>query len=160
MSVRVLRAFSSAARPNAAAKVASSTYQRVLTLDNINPLIRDTRYDVRGDVYLAAVKRTNEGKEVIYTNIGNPHSLGQQPVTFTRQVLSLLMAPFLMDHPNVDSMFPPDAIARAKTYLKHMKGGVGAYSDSKGNPYIRQEIADFIMQEFARAQDEEPPNGN
>eukprot|EP00605_Chrysophyceae_sp_TOSAG23-4_P001897 GSChrysophyteH1.ASY1.ANO1.2095.1 assembled CDS len=100
--------------------------------------------DVRGEIYLAAVKRTQEGKEVIYTNVGNPHALGTQPITFGRQVLSLMMAPFLMEDPNIHNMFPSDAIARAKQYLKVMKGGLGAYTDSKGNPYVRQEIANFI----------------
>jgi glutamate--glyoxylate aminotransferase len=115
-----------------------------LTVDNINAHMRDCKYDVRGEIYLAAVKRTQEGKEVIYTNVGNPHALGTPPITFGRQVLSLLMAPFLMEDPNIHNMFPADAIARAKSYLKVMKGGVGAYTDSKGNPYIRQEIANFI----------------
>lgn len=118
-----------------------------LTIDNINANMRNCQYDVRGEIYLAAVKRTQEGKEVIYTNVGNPHALGQQPITFTRQVLSLLMAPFLMDHPNVHTMFPADAIARAKLYLKHIKGGLGAYTDSRGNPFIRQEIATFIQEQ-------------
>lgn len=118
--------------------------RRVLSVDNLNANVKETRYDVRGEIYLAAVKRTQEGKEVIYTNVGNPHSLGQLPLTYGRQVMALLMAPFLMDHPNVNTMFPEDTIARAKLYLKNMKGGLGAYTDSKGNPYIRQEIANFI----------------
>jgi len=61
--------------------------------------------------------------------------------------MALLMAPFLMDTPEAENLFPPDAIARAKLYLKNLKGGLGAYSDSKGNPFIRQEIADFIERE-------------
>ena len=125
----------------------SSSYRKVLTLDNINPRIEQTEYAVRGEIYLAAVKRTNENKEVIYTNIGNPHSLGQKPVTFTRQVLALLMAPFLLESPAVHTMFPPDAIARAKSYLENIKGGMGAYSDSKGALCIRREIADFITRQ-------------
>ena len=48
------------------------------------------RYDVRGEIYLAAVKRTQEGKKVIYTNVGNPQALGQAPLTFNRQVMSLV----------------------------------------------------------------------
>ena len=36
-----------------------------------------------------AVTRAEEGKEVIYTNVGNPQALGQNPLTFPRQVLSL-----------------------------------------------------------------------
>jgi len=109
--------------------------------------MKKCQYDVRGEIYLAAVKRTNEGKEVIYTNVGNPQALGQVPITFNRQVMALLMAPFLMDTPEAENLFPPDAIARAKTYLKYIKGGLGAYSDSKGNPYIRQEIANFITEQ-------------
>ena len=61
--------------------------------------------------------------------------------------MALLMAPFLMDTPEAENLFPPDAIARAKTYLKNIKGGLGAYSDSKGNPHIRQEIANFITEQ-------------
>lgn len=61
--------------------------------------------------------------------------------------MALLMAPFLMDTPEATNLFPPDAIERAQTYLKHIKGGLGAYSDSKGNPYIRKEIADFIYRQ-------------
>lgn len=57
-----------------------------------------------------------------------------------KQVMSLVMAPFLLDDPRVYDMFPGDAIERARTYLTHVKGGIGAYSDSKGNPYIRQEV--------------------
>lgn len=54
--------------------------------------------------------------------------------------MALVMAPFLLDDPRVYEMFPGDAIARARTYLQHVKGGIGAYSDSKGNPYICQEV--------------------
>ena len=115
-----------------------------ITVANINPNMRNCEYAVRGEIYLAAVERTKQGKEVILTNVGNPQALGQRPITFNRHVMSLLMAPFLLDDPNVGSMFPPDAIERAKNYLKHLKGGLGAYSDARGNPYIRQEIATFI----------------
>ena len=54
------------------------------------------------------------------------------------------MCPSLLNKPNIGTMFPNDAIARAKLYLKHFKGGIGAYSDSRGNSYVRQEVADFI----------------
>lgn len=54
------------------------------------------------------------------------------------------MAPFLLDNAQVTSMFAPDAVVRARLYLSKIQGGLGAYSDSRGNPYIRQEIADFI----------------
>jgi glutamate--glyoxylate aminotransferase len=118
--------------------------KKSVTLDNINEGVKQTKYDVRGEIYLAATKRVAAGKEVIYTNVGNPHALGQMPMTFSRQVLALCMAPFLLEHPLVNSMFAPDAIDRAKVYLSHIKGGLGAYSDSKGNLYIRKEISTFI----------------
>ena len=121
-----------------------SIKKRSVSVENIYEGVRKCKYDVRGEIYLAAVKRVQSGKEVIYTNVGNPHSLGQQPMTFLRQVLALVTAPFLLEHPLVNTMFPPDAIDRAKIYLDKVKGGIGAYSDSKGNPYIRREIADFL----------------
>ena len=55
------------------------------------------------------------------------------PCCMPTQVLSLCMAPFLLDHPDVGKMFPPDAISRARLLLGAFKGGVGAYSDSRGN---------------------------
>lgn len=54
--------------------------------------------------------------------------------------MALVMAPFLLEDPRVHDMFPGDAIARAREYLVHVKGGFGAYSDSKGNPHVRQEV--------------------
>lgn len=122
-----------------------SLAKKALTLDTMNPHMRECKYEVRGEIYLASLKRQQEGKEVIPLNIGNPQSLGQLPMTFNRQVMSLLLAPFLLNDPNVTKMFPADAIERAKVYLKNTKGGLGAYSDSKGVPYIRQLIANFIQ---------------
>ncbi|OAY64286.1 Glutamate--glyoxylate aminotransferase 2, partial [Ananas comosus] len=82
--------------------------------------------------------------QIIFTNVGNPHALGQKPLTFPRQVVALCQAPFLLDDPNVGLIFPADAIARAKHYLSMTSGGLGAYSDSRGLPGIRKEVADFI----------------
>jgi len=95
---------------------------KALSASTINENMKKCRYDVRGEIYLAAVKRTEEGKEVIYTNVGNPQALGQVPITFNRQVMALLMAPFMMDDPYVHSMFASDAISRAKLYLSKIKG--------------------------------------
>jgi glutamate--glyoxylate aminotransferase len=75
--------------------------------------------------------------------VGNPQQLGQKPLTFPRQVLSLCMAPFLLEHPKVAEMFPQDAIDRARQLLGYV-GSVGAYSDSRGAAGIRQEVANFI----------------
>lgn len=111
--------------------------------DSINELVKNTKYEVRGEIYLAAYKRAQEGKEVIYTNVGNPHALGQTPMTFPRQVISLCVSPFLLKDPRVLQLFPSDVIARAKLYLEKVKS-VGAYQDSRGNGYIRDEVKTFI----------------
>ena len=43
---------------------------KVLTIETLNENLKDCKYEVRGEIYLAAVKRTQKGKEVIYTNVG------------------------------------------------------------------------------------------
>ena len=60
------------------------------------------------------------------------------------QVAALCAAPFLLERPDVDKIFPKDAIARAKKILAAFKGGVGAYTDSRGNPLVREEVANFF----------------
>jgi hypothetical protein len=90
---------------------------KVVDYTTINEYVKRCKYEVRGEIYLAAVKRAQSGKEVIYTNVGNPHALGQTPLTFPRQVLSLMMSPFLLKDPRVLQLFPSDAIERAKLYL-------------------------------------------
>ena len=85
-----------------------------------------------------------KGKRIIFTNVGYPHAFGQRPLTFPRQVMALCQAPMLMEDPNVSIMFPSDAIERAKHYLAMKLGGLGAYSDSRGLPGIRKEVAESI----------------
>jgi len=61
------------------------------------------------------------------------------------QVVALCSAPFLLDDPNVHLLFPSDAVARARTLLASFGvGGVGGYTDSRGNILVRNEVADFI----------------
>lgn len=128
-----------------------SSYRKQITVDSINENMKNCRYEVRGEIYLAGVKRSKEGKEVINLNVGNPQALGQKPLTFNRQVMALLMAPFLMENEAILASFPSDVIDRARIYLKNLNGGLGAYSDSKGNPFIRQEIATYIERETGMA---------
>ncbi|XP_039130555.1 glutamate--glyoxylate aminotransferase 2-like isoform X1 [Dioscorea cayenensis subsp. rotundata] len=117
---------------------------RPLDYESINENVKKTQYAVRGELYLRASELQKEGKKIIFTNVGNPHALGQKPLTFPRQVIALCQAPFLLDDPNVGLLFPADAIARAKHYLSLTSGGLGAYSDSRGLIGIRKEIAEFI----------------
>ena len=67
-------------------------------------------------------------KKLYHCNIGNPQKLGQKPLKFNREVLSLVTNPSLMEH---KSIFSEQARARAKQYLDAIQGGVGAYSRVK-----------------------------
>jgi len=51
---------------------------------------------VRGELYLRASELQKEGKKIIFTNVGNPHALGQKPLTFPRQAKSLSLLFFLL----------------------------------------------------------------
>ncbi|CAA6668819.1 unnamed protein product [Spirodela intermedia] len=117
---------------------------RGLDYEVINENVKRVAYAVRGELYLRASELQKEGKKIIFTNVGNPHALGQKPLTFPRQVVALCQAPFLLDDPHVGMMFPSDAIERARHYLSLTSGGLGAYSDSRGLPGIRKEVAEFI----------------
>lgn len=130
--------------------------QRRLTVDNINQNVVEAEYAVRGELAVKSEKYREQLSEksdaslpfdtVISANIGNPQQLDQKPITFFRQVLSLLENPLLLEHPDVLTKslgYKQDALDRAKTLLSDVKS-VGAYSASKGAPGIRRSIAKFI----------------
>lgn len=73
-------------RQTAVPDAMDATRGKVLTYDTIAQCVKDCQYAVRGEIYLAATERIKAGKEVIFTNVGNPHGLGQKPLTFLRQV--------------------------------------------------------------------------
>mmetsp|Transcript_16073 Transcript_16073/g.22146 ORF Transcript_16073/g.22146 Transcript_16073/m.22146 type:complete len:485 (-) Transcript_16073:486-1940(-) len=118
--------------------------QKVLTIETVSPRVLQCEYAVRGELYLAAQKRSKEGKKVVFTNSGNPHALGQSPISFNREVLALMTHPALLDHPAAAAAFQPDAVARARLYLANAPGGIGAYGDSRGQPIFREECAKYI----------------
>jgi glutamate--glyoxylate aminotransferase len=61
-------------------------------------------------------------------------------------VVALCAAPFLLDDPNAPLLFPADVIERARKLVGSFGiGGVGGYTDSRGNPMVRGEVADFIQ---------------
>lgn len=137
----------------------SSTPARKLNYDNINPHVKAAQYAVRGELavkseeYRARLAKGDSSlpfKQIISANIGNPQQLDQKPITFFRQVLSLLENPKLLEHEDVllnQLDYKSDVIARAKWLLSKV-GSVGAYSASNGAPAIRQSIADFLESEF------------
>jgi alanine transaminase len=81
---------------------------------------------------------------IIPCNIGNPQALKQKPITFFRQVLSLINFPELLDNAEVTKNYPADVVERARTILDGVPDNIGAYSESKGVAHLRQSVADFI----------------
>jgi hypothetical protein len=134
---------------------ASSTMP-VLTVDTINPHVLEAQYAVRGlipqraETYRAQLAK-GEGKDlpfdnIIFANIGNPQQLDQKPITFFRQVASLLEYPQLLEQEEVlieKLGYKKDAVERARRLLKEVKS-VGAYSNSAGAPGIKESVAAFI----------------
>lgn len=129
---------------------------RSLNIDNINPHVKEAKYAVRGELAIKSEQyrtQLNEGKgkdlpfdSVISANIGNPQQLDQKPITFFRQVASLMENPQLLEHEEALEKsfgYKSDVIKRAKTLLKDVKS-VGAYSQSQGAAGIRQSVANFI----------------
>lgn len=49
----------------------------------------------------------------IYCKIGNPQSLGQQPITFFREILALCDHPAILDMSEARGLFSADAIYTA-----------------------------------------------
>ncbi|KAM6948248.1 LOW QUALITY PROTEIN: alanine aminotransferase 2-like [Aplochiton taeniatus] len=126
-----------------------ATRGRVLTIDTMNPTVKMVEYAVRGPIVQRAVqieKELREGvkkpfSEVIKANIGDAHAMGQQPITFFRQVLALCSYPELLN----DQTFPEDAKSRARRLLQSCGGSsLGAYSASQGIDCVRQDVARYI----------------
>lgn len=124
--------------------------RKVLTEDNVFTNLRKMEYAVRGPLLLRALeieKELQKGakkpfKEVIKANVGDAHAMGQQPITFLRQVLTLTVSPNLLDDPS----YPEDAKERARALLCGCKGGsVGSYSESAGIEIIRRHVAEYIQ---------------
>jgi aspartate/methionine/tyrosine aminotransferase len=109
--------------------------------------LRRMQYAVRGEVVMKADKLAAEGKKIIYTNVGNPHSVGQKPITFYRQVLALcdLPAENGVDHPSAHLLFPADVLERARE-MREIVGpsGTGAYTNSQGLVGVRRHVVDYI----------------
>ena len=116
----------------------------MIKLSDVNSKLLKAHYAVRGKIVARAVELEAKGKKIIYCNIGNPQALKQKPMTFLRQVLSLLEYPALMDAPETEKLFPADAVRRARFVLEKNPTGTGAYTQSAGIPFIRQAVADFI----------------
>lgn len=153
------------------ATTTAATQSRSLNIDNINPHVKEAKYAVRGELAIRAEKYRTKlagggGKSdsglpfdtVISANIGNPQQLDQKPITFFRQVASLLENPLLLEHEKVltDSLgYKQDVIDRARFLLNDVKS-VGAYSQSQGATGIRKSVAKFCERKWKALRDNQP----
>ena len=103
-----------------------------LTMKSINPRAVEMEYAVRGPIVTRSVnlmKELADGAQkpftsVLQANIGDCHATGQKPITFIRQVISLLSYPELMSK----DVFPRDVKEHAQRILDGCKGkSVGSY---------------------------------
>ena len=117
---------------------------------SISQSVKNASYAVRGPIVSRSMEISQQLKtaagaskypfdKVISCNIGNPHALGQSSISFVRDVLSMVVNPTLLNA----SLFPTDAIERAKKYLASAQC-VGAYSESQGFLAVREEVSDFL----------------
>lgn len=83
--------------------------------------------------------------EIIHCNLGNPQVLGQRPITFFREVLSLCDNPDLLNKDEARALFSPCAIRRARRIINSIPGkGSGGYTSSRGIKSLRQAVANGI----------------
>ncbi len=116
----------------------------MINRNDINPNLLKAEYAVRGPVVDRAQQLEAEGRKIIYCNIGNPQALKQKPLTYLRQILSLVEYPELLLKEETRKLFPGDVIERAKLILGRHPHGTGAYSQSAGITFIRKAVAEFI----------------
>lgn len=132
-----------------------SAGKKVLTVDSINPNVLTMEYAVRGPIVNRAVeleKQLAKAKEkafpftsIIKANIGDAHAMGQQPITFIRQVLACVSDISLITHEDLAKHYPEDVKQKALTLLRICGGGsAGSYSQSTGLDLIRKHVAEFI----------------
>ena len=126
----------------------------------VNQNILEMEYAVRGPIPKKAAELEKDGMKIIPCHIGNPQALGQAPLTYVRQVLSLVEDPSkIARERGLKSMFeetpfsdlreadfiPDGILSVSEDILANMKsGGTGAYTESKGERFIREAVAKFI----------------
>ncbi len=122
-----------------------------IRLENIGRGVRETQYAVRGPIVARAQELEQQGREIIWCNIGNPQSLGQRPLTWIRQALALAEYPPLAE----SAPFPADVLEVAREIQRGSKHGLGIYTESKGFRFVRDAVARFITARDGIAADPE-----
>ncbi|KAF8782675.1 Alanine aminotransferase 2 like protein [Argiope bruennichi] len=123
--------------------------KKIVTLENINSNFINMQYAVRGPLSIRSAEIAKELKqgvpkpfsEVIRANIGDCQAMGQKPITFIRQVLTLCAYPELM----TDDRFPDDVKERAQNIIKACGGNsIGVYTESTGLEIVKRHVAQYI----------------
>ena len=124
----------------------------------INTNILQMEYAVRGPIPQRAAELKKQGRPVILCNIGNPQALGQRPLTYQRQLLSLIEEPERIARErrlnqllrstvgHGEALYSEELLNLAEQILSKMETGMGAYTESRGPAFIREAIARFINQ--------------
>ena len=127
----------------------------------INPNFLEMEYAVRGPIPKRAAVLEKQGRKIIPCHIGNTQALGQVPMTYLRQVLSLVEDPskiarerqikILFEENPYSDLREEDFISEeileiSENILLNSVTGMGAYTASKGHFFIRKAIADFVNQ--------------
>ncbi len=119
----------------------------------VNPNLVAMEYAVRGPIPMRAAELEAAGRRTIPCNIGNPQALGQAPISFYRQVISLLEDPGRLGRERrlraTSGVAPGDLVDEyvldvAEGMLARMRTGMGAYTESKGPRFIREAVAAYI----------------
>jgi aspartate/methionine/tyrosine aminotransferase len=125
----------------------------------VNQNILEMEYAVRGPIPQRAAILKQQGQAIIPCNIGNPQALGQAPISYYRQVLSLIEEPSKIQRERqLKALFAESAVSdlRAEDFisdyvldlseeiLAKVGNGMGAYTESKGIRFIREAVAQFI----------------
>ncbi|MFH2005870.1 MAG: aminotransferase class I/II-fold pyridoxal phosphate-dependent enzyme [bacterium] len=118
----------------------------------VNPNLVEMEYAVRGPIPMRAAELEAAGQKTIACNIGNPQALGQRPISFYRQVLSLLEDPSRIARERrlrgagvaEDELVSEYVLELAERMLRGFKVGLGAYTESKGPLFIREAVARYI----------------
>ena len=125
----------------------------------VNRNILDMEYAVRGPIPQRAAELKKSGQSIIPCNIGNPQALGQRPISYYREVLSLVEHPVriererrlrslfnggALDGVSVEDFHSDYVLDLSERFLEQMETGMGAYSESSGPQFIREAVSAFI----------------
>jgi aspartate/methionine/tyrosine aminotransferase len=118
----------------------------------LNQDIIEMEYAVRGPIPQRAAELKQQGKTIIPCNIGNPQALGQKPISYYRQVLSLIEDPARIGRERrlkeklkeSGDLISDYILDLSDDLLSKLVTGMGAYTESKGPLFIREAVARYI----------------